>query len=168
MMEIQKESYLVAIDPSTGVEVFLGSMGNLSPIAGIAGPWKAGMDCNTNEIPDACERLTVGVPALLVCSKFGDSVSAYDGATGQRLGYAMPPGINGLDYANGMMMDSSGDFYVASVFTHSVLHFSGKTGELIRELGRPVCSGTSRCLDPGFKPLAAQRLCNQQHRVSSI
>jgi predicted lipoprotein with Yx(FWY)xxD motif len=94
----------------------------------------AAVDCNTNGIPDTCERLTVGVPALLVCSKFGDSVSAFDVATGHRLGYAMPPGIGGLDYANGMVMDASGDFYVASVFTHSVLHFSGETGELMREL----------------------------------
>jgi hypothetical protein len=94
-------------------------------------------DCNTNSIPDVCERLTLGVPALLICSRDGDSVTAFDVSTGQRLGYLAVPGVGGLDYANGIAMDAHGDFYVASVRTQSVLHVSGATGAVLRELSAP-------------------------------
>jgi hypothetical protein len=96
-------------------------------------------DCNGNGIPDECE--VTPVPVVLVCSKVADSVRMNDGETGEFLREFVPPGLGGLDYPNGIVVDSSDDVYVASVGTAAVIKFSGLTGQVLKTYAGGPLSG---------------------------
>jgi hypothetical protein len=49
------EILLLTIDPATGNELLIGSMGTFNPIAGLARSPDRGADCNLNGIPDECD-----------------------------------------------------------------------------------------------------------------
>ncbi len=98
-------------------------------------------DCNADAMPDECQ--VVSATRLLVSSWATSRVIAYDGLTGEPLGDAVPPGASGLHHPNGITLDASGNVYVASTFSDSVLKFRGPTGAFVREysgggLGHPV------------------------------
>ncbi|MFH0982385.1 MAG: DNRLRE domain-containing protein [Planctomycetota bacterium] len=96
-------------------------------------------DCNSNGIPDECE--VPFAPVLLVSSGTLDNVVAYHGLTGSPRRILVPSGAGGLDYANGVAIDSAGDVYVSSAESDTVIKYSGLTGQRLQEFATPELDG---------------------------
>ena len=90
--------------------------------------------------------------ALLVSSRFANSVLCYDATTGAFIDAFVAPNSGGLENPSSLAFGPDNNFYVASFKTNSVLRYDGQTGAFIDAFVPPSSGGLDGSISLTFRP----------------
>jgi DNA-binding beta-propeller fold protein YncE len=109
-----------------------------------------GLPNNVAAVPSAAFPVASG--DLLVGNAGANSVSRFDGATGEYLGDFVAPGSGGLASPRGMAFGPDGNLYVSSRNSSSVLRYDGSTGSFIDTFVASGSGGLATAVGLTFGP----------------